>query len=221
MPVVLLVRHGENEYVKKGRLAGRLPGVHLNDNGRAQAQSVADRLVEMSAMMKPAKKNKRHSEVQIKAVYSSPLERTMETAAPIASALGVDVIPREGLIEVDFGKWQDKKIKGLSRLKLWKIVQGAPSRMRFPKGESFADAQYRVCRELDSLAKKHEDKDIFVCVSHSDVIKLAVAYYIGLPLDMFQRLHIAPASITTLLLGEGYSRLLSLNYEISFTLSKS
>ncbi|MEW5868842.1 MAG: histidine phosphatase family protein [Chloroflexota bacterium] len=204
MPVFLLVRHGENDYVKKGRLAGRLPEVHLNDNGRKQAQAVAEKL----------------AEAPVKAVYASPLERTMETAEPIAKALGLKVIPRPGLIEVDFGEWQDKKLKGLSRLKLWKVVQGAPSRMRFPQGESFAEAQLRVCQELEALAAQHDAKDLVVCVSHSDVIKLAVAYYIGAPLDAFQRLHVAPASITALMLGEASSRLLTLNYEISLTLPK-
>jgi probable phosphomutase (TIGR03848 family) len=204
MAVILFIRHGENEYVKKKRLAGRRPDVHLNEKGHQQAQAVAERLTGSS----------------IKAIYSSPLERCLETAVPIASALNLEVIPRPGLIEVDFGEWQDKKLKGLSRLKLWRLVQGAPSRARFPNGESFFEAQHRVCQEIDALAALHEPKDMFVCVSHSDLIKLAIAYYIGLPLDMFQRLHVGPASITALQLGETGSGLLTLNYEISFTLPK-
>ncbi len=204
MPVFLLIRHGENDYVKKGRLAGRLPGVHLNENGRQQAQAVAEKL----------------KGAPIKAVYSSPLDRTMETAAPIAQAAGLEVIPKQGLIEVDVGDWQDKKVKGLSRLKMWRIVQSAPSRMHFPNGESFAEAQQRIVQELEAMTRQHEVKDLVVCVSHSDPIKLAVAYFIGLPLDMFQRLHAAPASITALHLGEAGGHLLSLNYEISLTLPK-
>lgn len=204
MPIILLVRHGENDYVKKGRLAGRLPGVHLNKKGISQAQAVADKL----------------KDAPVKAVYSSPLERTMETAEPIAKALGLEVIPREGLIEVDFGEWQDQKVKGLSRRKIWRVVQYTPSQMRFPGGESFAEAQYRICRELDTLAGQHEAKDMIVCVSHSDIIKLAVAYYIGLPLDLFQRLSVSPASITPLVVGEGGPRLLALNVDLSFTLPK-
>ena len=204
MAVILFVRHGENEYVKKGRLAGRLSGVHLNKKGRAQADAVADLLKEMP----------------IKAVYSSPLERTMETAQPIAKQLGLEIIPRQGLIEVDFGEWQDKKIKGLSRLKVWKIVQHSPSRMRFPEGEAFYQAQHRVVKELDELSRLYDERDVVVCVSHSDTIKLAVAFYIGLPLDSFQRLHISPASITALLIADTGSRLMKLNYESSFTLPK-
>jgi probable phosphomutase (TIGR03848 family) len=201
MPIVLLVRHGENDYVKKGRLAGRLPGVHLNEKGRQQAEILAEKL----------------KDAPIKAIYSSPLERTMETAAPSAAALKLEVIPRDGLLEVDFGEWQDKTLKSLRRLKLWKTVQGAPSLMRFPGGESFADAQHRVVSELLQLCAQHDAKDLFVCVSHSDLIKLAVAYFIGLPLDNFQRLHAGPGSINTLMISEQSSSLLGLNVDLSFT----
>lgn len=205
MPIVLLIRHGENDYIKKGRLAGRLPGVHLNKNGRQQAQALAVRL----------------AGAPIKAIYSSPLERTIETAQPLAQALGLEVIPRPGLIEVDFGEWQDQKLKGLGRTKLWKVVQWTPSRMRFPGGETFAEAQYRICRELEELASMHEAKDILVCVTHSDPIRLAVAFYLGMPLDLFQRLSVSPASITALMMNESGHRLLTLNYDLSFTLPNS
>ena len=205
MPVILLIRHGENDYVKKNRLAGRLSGVHLNAHGQEQAKALAEKLGD-----KP-----------IKAIYSSPLERALETAAPLAQALGLEVQQRDGLVEVDFGEWQDQRLKALSRTKLWKTVQGLPSRMRFPGGETFADAQQRICREIETIARPHEPKDLIACVSHSDPIKLAVAYFIGLPLDMFQRLSVAPASISALYLGETESRLLSLNYEISINNPKT
>lgn len=208
MPIVLLVRHGENDYVKKGRLAGRLPDIHLNEKGCAQAQAVAEAL------------SKANQHGAIKAVYSSPMERTMETAAPIAAALNLEVIPRPGLMEVDFGEWENKKVKGLSRLKIWRKVQQAPSLFQFPGGETFHQAQLRICQEIESLAALHEQKDVFVCVGHSDPIKLAVAYYIGLPLDLFQRLSVSPASISVLFLGDGVSRLLALNAELSLTLPK-
>jgi probable phosphoglycerate mutase len=204
MPIFLLIRHGENDYVKKGRLAGRIPGVHLNEKGRAQAQAVADKL----------------AGAPIKAVYSSPLERAMETAEPIAKALNQQVIERPGLMETDVGEWEDKKVKGLSRLKLWRVVQARPSLWRFPGGESFAESQNRIRQELQELACSHDDKDLLVCVSHSDPIKLAVAYYIGLPLDMFQRLSVSPASITALQIGQISSHLLTLNYDILFTFTK-
>ena len=204
MPLVLLIRHGENEYVKKGRLAGRLPGVHLNEKGSQQAQLLAEKL----------------RGAPVKAVYSSPLERTMETAAPIAAALELTVIPQESLVEVDFGDWENKTLKSLRRRKLWKIVQGAPSRLRFPGGESFAEAQLRVAQGLQELCGSHEAKDLLICVSHSDVIKLAVAFFIGLPLDQFQRLHVSPASITTLMIGPDHSGLMALNFDPGFEFPK-
>lgn len=208
MPTILLIRHGENDYVKTGRLAGRLPGVHLNDKGRQQALAVAEALCKM---LPPE---------QVKAIYSSPLERTMETAEPIAKAFDLKIIQREGLIETQYGDWQNKSVKGLSRLKIWKNVQSTPSLFTFPGGESFAETQNRICSEIYTLVRQYEQKDILLCVSHADPIKLAVAYFIGLPLDLFQRLHVAPASINTLYLGPGVSRLLALNYELSFSLGK-
>ncbi|MEN8240829.1 MAG: histidine phosphatase family protein [Chloroflexota bacterium] len=202
MPVVLLIRHGENEYVKKGRLAGRLPGVHLNEKGRAQADALAETL----------------KKTPIKAVYASPLDRTIETAAPLATAHNLKPIPLDGLLEVDFGKWQDKTIKQLSRQKLWKTVQSRPSHAQFPEGETFAQAQLRIITEINQLCSQHKPKDLIACVGHSDMIKLAVAYYLGLPLDLFQRLTVQPASISTLHIHpEGGARLINLNH-IPYTL---
>jgi len=204
MPLILLIRHGENEYVKTGRMAGRLPHVHLNERGKGQAHTLADRL----------------SGSPVKAIYSSPMERAMETAEPIAGALGLEVIIRPGLIEVDIGEWQDQKLKALSRLKQWKNVQNRPSMFRFPGGETFVEAQNRIVTELNSLAEKHEQKDLVICVSHADPIKLAAAFYTGMPLDAFQNLSVSTASITAIFLGEGQSRLITLNYDFSFTLPK-
>jgi probable phosphoglycerate mutase len=205
MPIFLLIRHGETDYVKKGLIAGRLPGVHLNKKGQGQARAVAEKL----------------AGAPVKAIYSSPLERALETAEPISQTLSLDVITRHGLIEVDTGEWQDQSLKQLRRQKLWKTVSGAPSRLRFPGGESFADAQMRISTEIDTLSRQHEPKDLVICVSHADPIRLVVAYFLGLPLDLFQRLVVAPASINVLEIREAGSRLLALNYEISFTLPKA
>lgn len=204
MPLFLLVRHGENEFVKTGRLAGRLPGVHLNDKGRTQAQSLAERL----------------KGAPIKALYSSPLERALETAEPLAKSLNLEIIQRVGLIETDCGEWQNRKVKELSRLKQWKSVQVAPSVFRFPGGESFRDAHSRITAELLEMAAQHDPKDLIVCVSHADPIKLAVAYFIGLPLDAFQRLFVSPGSITALYIGETGGRLFGLNMEAEFNFPK-
>lgn len=196
MPTILLIRHGENDYVKKGKLAGRLPGVHLNEKGRQQAQAVAERL----------------AKAPIKAIYSSPMERAVETAQPLANALGLPVVQLPGLIETDFGEWQGQSVKKLSRQKNWKIVQSAPSLWRFPGGESFVDCQHRFCAQIEQLVKQHDAKDMIVIVAHADPIKLAVAYYIGLALDNFQRLGVSPGSITSLMLSETGAHLHALNY---------
>ena len=196
MTTFLLIRHGENEYVAKGRLAGRLPGVHLNENGKKQAEIVA----------------KAFAKAPIKAVYASPMERCMETAKPLAVALDLEVIPSQGLIEVDFGKWQDKTLKQLRHRKLWKVVQANPSRMRFPEGETFVNAQQRIVQELESLAREYDPKDLIACFSHSDLIKLAVSYYLGQPIDLFQRIMIAPASISILHLGEMGAQIINVNH---------
>jgi probable phosphoglycerate mutase len=195
MTTILLTRHGQNEYVKQGRLAGRLPRVHLNQQGREQAKKLGEVL----------------ATIPIKAIYSSPLERAVETAEPIAAKHDLSVIKREGLLEMDIGKWQGKTIKQVARTKLWKVVQYNPTLARFPEGESFGEAQLRIAGELETLTSMHKPTDIIVCVGHSDMIKLAVAYYLGLSLDFFQRLTVAPASITTLNIGKSGTRLVNLN----------
>jgi len=202
MPLILLVRHGENNYVKKNILAGRLPGVHLNEKGRSQAQAVAERL----------------KSVPIKALYSSPLERALETAELLSKALGLEIVPRPGLIELDIGEWQGQTLKSLQKLKVWRKVQGNPSRFRFPGGEAFLDTQHRICTEIEELASMHQPKEIIACVSHADPIKLAVAHYLGMPLDHFQRLVVSPGSITALYLGEMGAQLVTLNYDLSLSL---
>jgi broad specificity phosphatase PhoE len=153
-------------------------------------------------------------------VYSSPLERTMETAAPLAQALNLEVIPRPGLIETDFGEWQGESLKKLNRLKIWRVVQNRPSLMRFPGGETFAELQMRYVRELDYICSQHEPKDILALVSHADPIRLAVAYFIGLPLDMFQRLSVGPGSISMLWITDSNSQLLALNVDPAFSMFK-
>jgi probable phosphoglycerate mutase len=177
-------------------MPGWLPDVHLNDQGRSQAEAVADLL----------------SDVKFKAIYSSPLERAVETALPLAKRLNMKVIKRPGLGELKVGSWEGKTFKQLRRRKLWPLVQRVPSLVQFPEGETFRDAQTRVAAELEQLRSAHSRKtDRIACFSHSDIIRLAVAYYLGLPLDLFQRLHVSPVSISVLALHEGSIRLVKLN----------
>lgn len=201
MPLLLLIRHGENDYVKTGKMAGRLPGVHLNEKGQQQAQALAEAL----------------RSVPIKAVYSSPLERAMETATPIASVRKLQIIRESNLMETDIGKWQGKSWKALRLTTVWKIVQNSPSRFRFPEGESFPETQTRIAGALEQMIKRQsKPQDIIVVVFHADPIKLAVSYFLGLPLDHFQRLSCDTGSLTALQVNEMGANLMKLNQRPPF-----
>lgn len=194
MATILLIRHGVNDFVGK-RLVGRTPGVHLNDTGIKQADQVAE-------VLRCA---------PIRAVFSSPLERAMETAAPLAAALRLTVQPHPGLLEVDFGEWQGITFGAMHRKKLWKTVTERPSAMRFPAGEAFTDAQQRVVAAITQISADFREKDVVACFSHSDIIRLALAHFIGAPLDAFQRIVIDTASISILHLHEGRIRVAAVN----------
>jgi len=202
MPILLLIRHGENEFVKTGKLAGRLPGVHLNERGRQQAADLAEGL----------------KGVPLKAIYSSSLERAVETAEPIAESHKLEIQLCPDLMDNDIGKWQGRSLKALSKLKKWKIVQQAPSRFTFPEGESFLQTQTRVVACLDRIAASHKPKDIVAAVFHADPIKLAVAHYLGMPLDHFQRLACDTGSVSVLYLSEMGAHILKLNQRPPFEL---
>ena len=201
MPIFLLIRHGETDYNKKMKIAGRMPDVHLNKRGRQQAETLADKL----------------ARIPIKAIYASPLERTVETATPLAQALKLEVIPLPGLLETECGEWQDQSIKKLRRLKVWQNLQQSPSLFRFPNGESVLECQHRMVQVLEALRQSHEPQDVVACFSHSDPIKMLVAYYLGMPLDNFQRLSISTASITVLHISESGSHLMMLNFNPDFS----
>ncbi|HEX8990989.1 MAG TPA: histidine phosphatase family protein [Anaerolineales bacterium] len=195
MPSLLLIRHGENDYTRTGKLAGRMPGIGLNERGRKQAEELARAL----------------AHAPVAAIYSSPLERAMQTAGPIGQALGLRVVATPGLLEADVGEWQGKSVRRLAMTKYWRVVQNAPSRARHPGGESFAETQVRVVSALDAICAKHKDRALIACVFHSDPIKLAVAHYVGLPLDHFQRLGCDTGSVTLLTLSASSAHLIWLN----------
>ncbi len=194
--VVLLVRHGQTPSTGQS-LPGRAAGLHLADTGIAQADAVAHRIAALGA-------NK------VAAVYASPLERTAETAAPIAKALGQKVIREKGLLECDFGEWTGGALADLRKLPEWNTVQRYPSGFRFPGGESFTEMQTRITATLSRLAAQHRGKTI-VCVSHADPIKAAVAHAMGTHLDLFQRIVINPCSVSALLLSPGGPAVLTVN----------
>lgn len=195
MAIIILVRHGENDWSKKNKLAGWLPGVHLNETGHRQAEAVAQRLAVLP----------------IKAIYSSPLTRCLETATYIAEAHRLSVQQLEEVGEVRYGEWEGKKIRKLARKPLWHAVQFFPSRARFPGGEALREVQQRAVAALEETAARHE-KEMVVVVSHADVIRLVLAHYLGVHIDLFQRLVIAPASVSILALDPGgMVRVLRLN----------
>ena len=178
---VLFVRHGQTATTGT-TLPGRAPGLHLSDAGLAQAATVADRIAGLP---------------RVDAVYASPLERTRETAAPIAKGRKLRVRADRGLLECDFGTWTGKRLKDLSKKPEWATVQRYPSGFRFPGGESFADMQTRMIDTVNRLTEQHRG-EVIVCVSHADPIKAAVAAAVGTHLDLFQRIVVSPCSVTAI-----------------------
>jgi probable phosphomutase (TIGR03848 family) len=182
---IVLVRHATTEATGK-RLGGWTPGVHLDDAGVAQAERTAAHLADLP----------------VAAVYASPLERTQDTARIVARPHGLRVRTRQALGEVDYGEWTDRPLGTLRRTKLWQVVQHTPSRASFPGGESIRGAQTRAVTAVETLADEHPD-DVVVAVSHADVIKAVLAHYLGMHLDVFQRLVISPASVSVVALPAG------------------
>jgi broad specificity phosphatase PhoE len=210
--VVLLVRHGTTETTGK-ELPGRAPGLHLSDTGRRQAEDVAARIAAMAQPPPddvPRSNGQRPKPPQIAAVYASPLERTRETAAPIAAALGLDVVADEGLIELDMGDWTGLELKAAMKRKEWATIQRYPSGFAFPGGESFLAMQTRMVSALDRLRVAHPGETV-VAVSHADPIRAAVAHAMGTHLDLFQRVVVSPCSLTAVAYGDGGPIVLKVN----------
>jgi probable phosphoglycerate mutase len=175
---LVLVRHAVTAHTGP-LLSGRMPGVDLSEKGIGQAEATAQRLAKLP----------------VAAVYASPIERTTQTAQQIAAQHALDVQPLPGVIEADYGDWTGGKIAELAKTDEWKVVQAAPSRARFPNGESITEMQARTVAALDEIVARHPHETVVV-VSHADPIKSAIAHYSGMHLDLFQRVHVAPASVT-------------------------
>ncbi len=193
--LALLVRHGTTPTTGK-MLPGRAPGLHLSEKGHAQAAAAAQRIAGLTKA--PA------------AVYASPLERTRETAAPIARALGLRVRNAPDLIEIDVGEWTEKSLKRVVRSPQWPLVHRWPAGFRFPGGESFAEMSVRTTEALLALVAEYPGQTI-VAVSHADTIKAIVAAAAGMPLDLMQRLVISPCSISAVLFTAGGPVVLCVN----------
>jgi probable phosphomutase (TIGR03848 family) len=192
---LLLIRHGENDWVGTHRLAGRSNGVHLNDKGHQQSTRLAELLKDQP----------------ISAVYSSPLERCLQTAEPVAAALGQQVNLEPDVLEVDYGEWQGGDLKELSKLPEWQSVQHFPSSFRFPGGETLHQTQSRAVWAIDRIVQAHPNQLVAI-FSHGDVIRTTLAHYMGTPLDLFQRINISTASISALAFHNGRPMVLFTNY---------
>jgi probable phosphomutase (TIGR03848 family) len=189
----LLIRHALTDSVGK-RLSGRMEGVPLNAAGQAQAQQLADRL----------------SGLPLAAIYCSPLERAQATAAPLARALDLDCQPCDDFLEIAFGEWTNSSFEDLAHQPPFQRFNSFRSGTRIPGGESMAEAQLRLVNGLEKLRARHPQQTVAV-VSHADLIKAGVAYFAGIPLDLFQRLEISPASVSVIGIDDYTARILLLN----------
>jgi probable phosphomutase (TIGR03848 family) len=190
---LILVRHAVTETTGK-RLSGNTPGIHLSGDGAAQAAELAERL----------------ATVPLAAIYSSPLERCMETAVAIAAGRTATVRPAADLREVEYGRWTGRPLAQLARTSMWKQVQRFPSAVRFPGGETLREVQQRSVSALEAAAAAHP-RSLVAAVTHGDVIRLVLAHYAGVHLDLFQRLVVSCASVSVVVVGEHGVRILRVN----------
>ncbi len=223
MPILLLIRHAKNDFMTQGKLPGQTPNIHLNAEGKAQAEALGRLLREQ----------------RIDAVYSSPLERALETALRVAMPhrLPVRVLP--ALADIDNGDLTGRAIKQISEdaatRDLWRTVIERPSLARFPNGEAMLDMRQRVVDALERIIAAHPDlpvetteaqherpntrPQVLAVVAHADVIKAALAHHLDMPFDSFQKLSVGPASISALAVSHDaqrqrrWSQLLCLNLQ--------
>ena len=190
---LVLVRHAVTAQTGP-LLSGRTPGIDLSDKGREQAKALGERLAGLPVAV----------------VYASPIERTTQTAAAVAEHHGLEVQALPGVLEADYGEWTGGALTDLAKTDLWKTVQRAPSRARFPGGESLAEMQSRMVTALEEVVARHPG-ELVVVVSHADPIKAAIAHYTGVHLDLFQRIVVSPASVTVFELGAHGGAMLKCN----------
>jgi probable phosphoglycerate mutase len=191
--VVLLIRHAHTDAVGAW-LAGRRDDVPLNQAGRAQAERLRTRL----------------TSVDIGAVYSSPMQRAIETAGPLARERGLRILPNLDLTEIDFGEWTGARLDALDADPRWTRFNRLRSMAPVPRGERAIDVQARIVRALEDARIRHPNATV-AFVTHCDVIRLAILHVAGAPIDFIHRFEIAPASITAVALGNGHPGLLYVN----------
>ncbi|MFP5022774.1 histidine phosphatase family protein [Pseudonocardia phyllosphaerae] len=184
MTTLILLRHGRSTANTAGVLAGRTPGVELDERGREQAAKVVDRLADLP----------------LASIVTSPLTRCRQTVAPLARARGLDPVVDDGLAEVDYGSWTNRKVSELTGEELWKVVQAHPSAAVFPDGEGLAAMQARavaaVRRQVARVTAEHGNRSIVLACSHGDVIKSILADALACHLDNFQRIVVDTCSVS-------------------------
>ncbi len=193
MTTFFLVRHAEHALVNDV-LVGRTPSIHLAPGGREQAKRLARRFLLSN----------------ITSVQSSPRERALETALPISQATGVPLDITPSLDEVDFGEWNGLSFKRLKSDPRWQFWNRRRSQAQAPGGESMLDVQSRVVDHLHRLSVRQPHQRI-VLVTHAEIIRAALLYHLGLPLEAYDRIEISPASVTVLRLGVDQADILALN----------
>jgi probable phosphomutase (TIGR03848 family) len=181
---VILLRHGRSTANTAGVLAGRNAGVGLDEHGQAQAQRVVERLAHLP----------------LAALVSSPLQRCLETLAPLAQVRELEVTVDDRFVEMDYGQWTGQELRTLTKQRLWKLVQVHPSAVVFPSGEGLAAMQARAVaavREWDAkLTAEHGAHVLWLVCTHGDLIKAVLADALGLHLDGFQRIVAHPCSVS-------------------------
>jgi broad specificity phosphatase PhoE len=188
-----LIRHASCDGLGH-TLWGRTPSIVLNEQGKLQAQHLADRF-----------KN-----TTLDAIYSSPLERALQTAEAIARTMNLEVRNSDAANEIDFGEWTAQPFECLSLDERWRHFNRHRSMIMIPGGESFLEVQDRIVQELETLAKQHGKANVAI-VSHADVIRAAVAYFAAIPIDLIDRFEISPCSVTAIAVDDDHATLLTLN----------
>jgi probable phosphoglycerate mutase len=188
-----LIRHGEHDWLKKG-IAGRIPGVSLNAHGKQQAEDLVCRL----------------SDVKFDVIYSSPLERAMQTADPVARSKGMEIVVAPEIIELDFGEWSGATFDKLHADPRWAEWNKKRSIVRMPGGELMCEVQTRIVAFIDQVHREQK-KGNFALFGHGDVIRSAICYWLGMPLDFIPRVEVDPASVTILRIDEGGPHMLAVN----------
>ena len=193
MTTFFLIRHASCDGLGQ-TLWGRRPGVCLNDKGNVQAQRLADRF----------------TNVKLNAIYSSPLERALQTADVLARNMNLEVKKSDALNEINFGEWTGKTFEELSSDEHWRRFNSHRSMTTIPGGESFLEVQNRIVKEIETLTLQHGNAHVAI-VSHADVIRAAVAYFAATPIDMIERFEISPCSVSVVALDKDHAKLLTVN----------